>query len=87
MQLTTFRKLQKYEHFLYTAEYSNYIRTLTTKQVDDMIKIAAEIDIIYSHNHCPLCLLKFVQRVAKPYFEFKQKMEDNAGKKKKVKKD
>ena len=77
MKVTTFNKLRKYEQYLYTAEYASYIRSMTNSQVEDLIGIAAELEIHYKHNHCPKCLLNFVQKLSKPYFAQKTKMENN----------
>lgn len=75
MKITIFNKLRKYETFLYTAHYANYIRSLTNSQLEDLISIAAELNIIHKNNHCPKCTLDFVKKVAIPYFEQKDKLE------------
>ena len=75
MKITIYNKLKKYEHYLYTAHKADYIRGLTSKQVDDLINAGAELDIAYKHNGCPKCLLTFVKKLAKPYFEQKEKLE------------
>lgn len=75
MKITIFNRLRKYETFLYTAHYANYIRSLTNSQLEDLISIAAELNIIHKNNHCPKCTLDFVKKVAIPYFEQKDKLE------------
>lgn len=77
MKITTFNKLKKYEKYLYTAKYSQYTRGLSNAQVEDLIKAGEDIDIHFKNNHCPTCILKFIQRLAEPYFAQKEKMENN----------
>lgn len=77
MKITTYNKLHKYESYLYTAKYANYIRSLTNLQVEDLITAGSEIDIHYKNNHCPACVLNFVKKLAEPYFAQKEKMENN----------
>lgn len=85
MKLTTYQKLRKYESYLYTAKYANFARGLTNKQIEDLITAGNDINIIYKNNHCPDCILRFLKRLAEPYFEFKTKMENNKEKKDKKK--
>lgn len=74
MKKDIFNRLQAYDSYLVTAEKGNFIRSLTTSQVEDLITIGAELGIIYKNNHCPKCALEFMQKLAKPYFEhIKQK--------------
>lgn len=77
MKITTFNKLKKYEKYLYTAKYANYIRSLTNIQVEDLIAAGNDIDIHFTNNHCGICILKFVQRLADKYYEQKEKNENN----------
>ena len=77
MKITTFNKLKKFESYLYTAKYANYVRSLSNVQVAELSDIAAEIDIHYTNNHCGLCILNFVKKVAEKYFEQKEKNENN----------
>ncbi len=77
MKITTFNKLKKYETYLYTAKYGNYIRSLTSVQLEDLILAGSDIDIHYKNNHCPACILNFVKRLAEAYFAQKEKNENN----------
>lgn len=77
MKITTFNKLRKYENYLYTAKYANFARGLTNAQIEDLITAGNDINIIYKNNHCPVCILRFLKRLAEPYFEQKEKMENN----------
>lgn len=75
MKITVYNKLKKYESFLLTAHEANFIRSLTNTQMEDLIKIGAEIGILHKNNHCPKCALEFVKKLAIPYFEQKKKLE------------
>ena len=81
MKITTFNKLKKYENYLYTAKYADYIRSLSNAQIEDLILAGQDLDIHYQNNHCPICALKFMKRLADKYFEQKQKNENNKNKK------
>lgn len=81
MKITTFNKLRKYETYLYTAKNANFVRGLTNTQIEDLITAGNEIDIPFNNNHCPSCILRFIQRLAEPYFTQKEKMENNKKKK------
>ena len=83
MKITTFNKLKKYENYLYTAKYANYIRSLSNTQVEDLIVAGNEIDIQFKNNHCGICILNFIKKLAEKYFEQKEKNEKNDSTKKK----
>lgn len=83
MKITTFNKLKKYESYLYSAKHLDCMRGLTNTQMEELLEIGKEIDIIGVNNHCPKCALNFVKRLATPYFEQKQKNEENANKRQK----
>lgn len=80
MKIQTFWKMRKYESYFLTATKANYIRGLMDRQIEELIGYGDEIGIHYKNNHCPSCLLAFIKKLAKPYFEQKQKM--NKGKEK-----
>lgn len=75
MKITVYNKLRKYESFLTTAHYANFIRSLTVSQMNELVTLGKEIGINYVHNHCPKCALDFVKKLAAPYFEQKEKLE------------
>lgn len=83
MNIATFNRLKKYENYLYTAKYANYIRSLTNAQVEDLIVAGNEIDIPFKNNHCGVCILNFLRRLADKYFEQKEKNDNNKKNKKK----
>lgn len=76
MKITVYNKLRKYESYLTTAVKGNYIRSLTNTQVEELIGIGKEIGIEHKNNHCPTCTLAFMKKLAIPYFEQKQKLEN-----------
>lgn len=71
-----FNGLSKYESYLTTASKANYIRSLTNSQMDELIALGAELGVHHVNNHCPKCALEFIKKLAAPYFEFKQLMEE-----------
>lgn len=75
MNIAIYNKLKKYEHYLYTAYKADYIRGLTIKQVEDLIVAGNQLGINYKHNGCPKCLLNFIKKLAKPFFEQQEKLE------------
>lgn len=75
MKMPTYYRLRKYEDYLTTAYKANYIRSLTNKEVDELIDIGNELGIYYKNNHCGKCLLEFIKRLATPYFEQQKKLE------------
>ena len=87
MKLGTYQKIKKYENWLRMAYYFDCMRNLTTTQMDELIAAGKDEGIIYHHSHCPKCALEFVKKLAKPYFDFKQKMEDNKKKKEETEKE
>lgn len=86
MKLGTFQKLRKYENWLRMAYNFDCMRNLTNTQITELTELGKEEGIAYHHSHCPKCTLEFVKKLAKPYFEFKEKME-NKKKDKEQKKD
>lgn len=75
MNITLYNKLKKYERSLYTAKYGNYIRTLTMPQIEELSEVGEKIGISYKYNGCPKCVLDFIKKLANPYFEQKEKLE------------
>ena len=78
MKINIFNKLRKYEKYLFTAYKGDYVRGMTRTEVDELSVIGGELGIVYKHGGCPICLLKFIKKVAKPYFEQKDRLEEKA---------
>jgi len=74
MRMNTFYNLRKYESYLTTAHFGNYIRSLTNYQLEELIGYGAELGIHYKNNHCPKCILNFVKQLGDKYFEQKEAM-------------
>ena len=81
MKITVYNKLKKFDSWLTTANKGNYIRSLTNKQVDELIEIGNEIGIVYKNNHRTKCILDVVKTLSMTYFEQKQKFEDKKNQK------
>lgn len=75
MRMDIFYNLRKYESYLTTAHFGNYIRSLTNTQLEELITYGAELGIHYKNNHCPKCILNFVKQLGAKYFEHKEAME------------
>lgn len=69
MKKELFNRLQAYDSYFVTATQGNFIRSLTTSQIEDLISIGAELGIHYKNNHCPKCALDFITQLAMPYYE------------------
>lgn len=78
MKITVYNQLKKYEMYLTTAYYSNYMRGISITDVEKLTAIGNELGIAFKYNHCPKCLLEFIKKLAKPYFEQKVKLEEKA---------
>ena len=74
MRMNTFYNLRKYESYLTTAHFGNYIRSLTNSQVEELIEYGAELGIHFKNNHCPKCILDFVKKLGDKYFEQNEAM-------------
>lgn len=76
MKITIYNKLRKFDRYLFTSYYSDYVRGLTSREVQELSEIGNEVGIPYKHNGCPKCLLNFIKKLAKPYFEQQKKLEE-----------
>lgn len=61
-------RLSKYEIHLKTAYKADFIRSLTSTELEGLIEIGKELGIIYKPNSCPKCRLSFVKRLADLYY-------------------
>lgn len=75
MKASVFKSLTNYDTYLTTAHKADFIRALTTTQLNDLIAIGAELGIHYKNNNCPKCVLEFIKKLAVPYFEHKKNLE------------
>ena len=81
MKANLFKILEKYDSYFITASKADFIRDLTTTQLNELIGVAAELGIYYKNNHCPKCTLEFMKKLAVPYFEHKENVEKKQAKK------
>ena len=81
MKANSFKILEKYDSYFITASKADFIRGLTTTQLNELIGVAAELGIYYKNNHCPKCTLTFMKQLAVPYFEHKESVEKKQAKK------
>ena len=81
MKANLFKILEKYDSYFITASKADFIRGLTTTQLNELIGVAAELGIYYKNNHCPKCTLEFMKKLAVPYFEHKENVEKKQAKK------
>lgn len=85
MKANSFKILEKYDSYFITASKADFIRGLTTTQLNELIGVANELGIYYKNNHCPKCVLEFMKKLAVPYFEHKENAEKKQAKKSTVK--
>lgn len=81
MKANSFKILEKYDSYFITASKADFIRGLTTTQLNELIAIGNELGIYYKNNHCPKCTLEFMKKLAVPYFEHKENLEKKQAKK------
>ena len=81
MKANSFKILEKYDSYFITASRADFIRGLTTTQLNELIGVANELGIYYKNNHCPKCVLEFMKKLAVPYFEHKENVEKKQAKK------
>ena len=81
MKANSFKILEKYDSYFITASKADFIRGLTTTQLNELIGVANELGIYYKNNHCPKCTLEFMKKLAVPYFEHKETVEKKQAKK------
>lgn len=75
MKANLYKTLTKYDSYMLTAYKADFIRALTTPQLNELIAAGAELGIYYKDNHCPKCVLEFIKKLAVPYFEHKENLE------------
>ena len=85
MKANSFKILEKYDSYFITASKADFIRGLTTTQLNELIGVASELGIYYKNNHCPKCTLEFMKKLAVPYFEHKESVEKKQANKSTVK--
>lgn len=64
-----FVNLKKYEDYLRTAYKYNYVRGVTSTELDEMIELGKQLGIDYIRKNCPRCNLEFIKRLGTIYYE------------------
>lgn len=74
MKTNLYKSLTKYDSYMLTAYKADFIRALSSHELDELIAIGAELGIYYRDNHCPKCVLEFIKKLAVPYFEHQKSL-------------
>ena len=87
MKDEVFAVLSNFDNYFITATEADFIRSLTVKELNDLIGAAKEVGIFYTNNHCPKCTLDFIKKLAVPYFKEKAARQEAAKKREELSKD
>lgn len=68
---THYETLQPLEHYLYTAYYHQYVRTLTMKDANTLNNIHQELFGRKQDLTCGKCVLNLCKSLGKLYFDYK----------------
>lgn len=82
----TYKQLSKYEDRFYCAVYSNYVRNIGSKELNELISTYNEITgnhLTISNPSCGVCVLRVFRTIGKYYFD--QKDADQKSQTKKTK--
>lgn len=82
----TYKQLSKYEDRMYTAVFSNYVRNIGSKELNELISTYNEITnnhLTISNPSCAVCVLRVFRTIGKYYFD--QKDADKKSQNKKTK--
>ena len=70
-----YKQLKKYEMYLRQAKHC-YLMNCSSKTILDVLEIVRKCGYVGSVNvACSNCKLKFLQEIAKPYFEYQISLE------------
>ena len=74
--MKSYKVLSKYEDRFYTAVFSDYIRNIGSRELNDLISTYNEITgnhLILSNPSCGACVLRVFRTIGKYYFDEKEK--------------
>ena len=74
--MKSYKVLSKFEDRLYTAVYSNYVRNIGSRELNELISTYNEITgnhLTISNPSCGACVLRVFRTIGKYYFEEKEK--------------
>ena len=81
-----YKALSKYEDRLYTAVYSDYVRNIGSKELNELIWTYNEITnnhLTISNPSCSACVLRVFRTIGKYYFDQKDADQKTADQKEK----
>ena len=84
--MKSYKALSKYEDRFYCAVYSNYVRNIGSKELNELISTYNEITgnhLTISNPSCGVCVLRVFRTIGKYYFD--QKDADQKSQTKKTK--
>ena len=74
MQMKSYKALSKYEDRMYTAVYSDYVRNIGSRELNELISTYNEITgnhLTISNPSCGACVLRVFRTIGKYYFDQK----------------
>lgn len=72
----TYKQLSKYEDRLYTAVFSDYVRNIGSRELNELISTYNEITgnhLTISNPSCSVCVLRVFRTIGKYYFDEREK--------------
>ena len=76
MQMKSYKALSKFEDRLYTAVFSDYVRNIGSRELNELISTYNEITgnhLTISNPSCSVCVLRVFRTIGKYYFDEKEK--------------
>ena len=76
MQMKSYKALSKYEDRMYTAVFSDYVRNIGSRELNELISTYNEITnnhLTISNPSCGACVLRVFRTIGKYYFDEKEK--------------
>ena len=70
----TYKQLSKYEDRMYTAVFSDYVRNIGSRELNELISTYNEITgnhLTISNPSCGACVLRVFRTIGKYYFDQK----------------
>ena len=74
--MKSYKQLSKYEDRFYCAVYSDYVRNVGSKELNELISTYNEITgnhLTISNPSCGACVLRVFRTIRKYYFDEKEK--------------
>ena len=74
MQMKSYKALSKFEDRFYCAVYSDYVRNISSRELNELISTYNEITgnhLTISNPSCGACVLRVFRTIGKYYFDQK----------------